>query len=122
MKQMFVSLMVLASLVGCATAPVSSETAAAVPSDRLFNAELTTSAPDKARVVVTRDRGIMGSACTIQVFCDGTLAAGIRSEEKIVLYLSPGEHIVGVKHGGGICGGGIDQIELDVALDKPRNL
>ena len=71
---------------------------------------------------MTRDRGMMGSACTIQVFCDGTLAAGIRAEEKIVLYLSPGEHIVGVMHDGGICGGGIDQIELDVALDKPRNL
>jgi len=77
---------------------------------------------DKAKVVVTRDRGLIGGGCAIQVYCDGTLVAGIKTEEKVVLHLSPGEHIIGAKHGGGICGGGVDQTEIDATLAKPRSL
>jgi hypothetical protein len=122
MVRVLIFLIVSANLAACASVPVSSETAEAVPSDRIFDSGLTTPSANKAKVVVTRDRGFGGGGCTIKVFCDGTLVAGIRTEEKLVLYMSPGEHIIGAKHGGGICGGGVDQTDVNATLEKPRNL
>ena len=64
---------------GCSTTPIASHQAEPVPEERQFLYQY--GAADAARVLVKRDTGIMGAACSTRVYLDGKLAA----------YLDPGE-------------------------------
>jgi hypothetical protein len=55
-------------------------------------------------LIVKRDSGLMGSACTIRVFVDAVPVADLAPSEKVEVFLVLGEHIVGVTSNG-ICGG-----------------
>lgn len=112
----------LAFLSACATTPQSSETAKAVPPERVYAKQLTEAKTGKGILIITRDVGMMGMACAAKIYIEGERIADLRIGERIMLYLDPGEYIVGVSQQGGICGGGTDQTEAKVTLEKTARL
>jgi hypothetical protein len=107
---------------GCATTPVSGNTAKSVPPDRLFASEMTTEAAGRSSLTVTRDSGMMGAACAAKFFLDGKHIADLKPKEQVRLYVVPGEYIAGVRSPGGICGGGTDQTSFAVKPDRSAAL
>src|SRR5262245_12857064 len=91
--KVLVLLMTLAA--GCATGttPITTESGARVPADRIEQRELTEPAPDRTvKVTVLRDSGAYGSACTHVIEVDGKDAFEIRAGEYQTVYLPAGEH------------------------------
>jgi hypothetical protein len=81
---------VAGQMAGCATTPIPASRAKPVPSDRLYAfqemRENTTST-----IVVTRDKGALGSGCYHLLTIDGTLAAKLDVGETAQFYVAPGE-------------------------------
>jgi hypothetical protein len=63
----------------------------------------------------------MGSACTIRVFLDGVPVADLAPAEKVEIFVPMGEHIVGVTSNG-ICGGGVAETAVVIALERQKIL
>ena len=55
----------------------------------------------------------MGAACATELYVGGSHVADLRTGEKVVVYLRPGKHIFGAR-AGSVCGGGADQMQLEV--------
>lgn len=108
-----------ATLVACATKPVSPGAAQPVPDEqRLAYTTATTAA--NARLVITRDAGLIGSGCGLMVMIDGSDAAVVRKSETVTLHVEPGERIVGVAMtGGGLCGIQKDRSRRETAVQVP---
>ena len=66
----FVVVFIALSLTACATQPVSIYQASAVPSSRILAPQLLSQAQYTGSLIIKRDTGFMGSACTIRVFVD----------------------------------------------------
>jgi hypothetical protein len=73
------------------------------------------------QIVVTRDKGTLGSACTFDLLVDGG-RVGVKPGQQLTLYVEPGTHIVGVVPRGSICGGGVAQVEVMIAADQREGL
>ena len=111
---MRILLVVLATLIfvitGCATTPVSPSTAKPVASDRLFAFQERTQTTN-ATVVVTRDKGFLGSGCYLSFFLSGTHAARFDVGETAQFHVEPGEILLRSGPdlmGQGLCGFGQD--------------
>jgi hypothetical protein len=88
---------------GCATPPVFPSSAQPLPRDRLLAFQERT--PDNsATLVVTRDEGLIGSACYYSFFIDGTHAARFDVAETAEFYVVPGELVLRI--GRDVMGGG----------------
>lgn len=102
--------LVLASMAGCTTSPVSPARAKAVPPDRLIHQS---AADSNASITVTRDTGwIAGGGCYVGILIDGKLAARIATGESVTFGVASGRHLVGMSGdpmGSGLCGLGIGQ-------------
>jgi hypothetical protein len=57
------------------------------------------SSPDFAILQVTRDSGFVGSACGMEVYLDGALAARLDTSERTEFKISTGKHILQVNTG-----------------------
>jgi len=66
MRFIAVSLVLLLS--ACATQPITIQQAAAVPSSRILAPQWLSQGAYTGSLVIKRDSGFMGSACTIRVF------------------------------------------------------
>ncbi|WP_083265606.1 MULTISPECIES: DUF2846 domain-containing protein [Pseudomonadaceae] len=102
----FGALAVLAGLVltGCSTSPVTEQQAEVIPGDRVYAADLVGKASGgQASVVFLRDTGLLGAACTHDVFVNNRKAFSIRPGEGIWLKLPPGEYSFRLETGGGAC-------------------
>ena len=108
-------------LAACATTPTTIQQASAVPSSRILAAQWVSQAPYTGSLVVKRDSGFMGSACTIRVFLDGVPVADLAPAEKVEIFVPMGEHIVGVISNG-ICGGGFAETAVIIALERQKIL
>lgn len=110
------SLLVISlSLVGgCATSPVPSSEADPVPSSRLFAFQAP--APGDSTLVVTRDKGFVGSGCNTTVSIDGRRAAEVGSGETAKFRVAPGEHIVSASS----CGSGLKERETNVKAGSTK--
>ena len=115
------ALSILLFLAACATTPISVEQASVVPTSRILAAQMLARAPYTGSLVIKRDSGFMGSACTIRVFVDGVPVADLDSAEKVEVFVSLGEHIVGVTSTG-ICGGGTAEAAVNIAPERQRIL
>lgn len=74
-------------LMGCATTPTPPDEATPVPTERLL---LHTTANDAdTTVVVTRDKGLKGSACYLGLWIDGSLAGRFGTKETATYSLPP---------------------------------
>jgi len=70
-------------------------------------------------LIIKRDSGLMGSACTIRVFVDAVPVADLGPSEKVEVFLALGEHIVGVTSNG-ICGGGIAEAAVVIFPERQK--
>jgi hypothetical protein len=108
-------------LAACATTPTTIQQASNVPSSRILAGQWVSQAPYTGSLVVKRDSGFMGSACTIRVFLDGVPVADLAPAEKVEIFVPMGEHIVGVTSNG-ICGGGVAETAVVIALERQKIL
>jgi hypothetical protein len=82
----------LAALAACGTTPTPVADTRPAPAERVF-AFATQPAGEYGTLVVTRDRGLSGSAAGIDLIINGTRAATLRQGERVTLYVPAGEEI-----------------------------
>lgn len=108
-------------LAACATTPTTIQQASSVPSSRILSAKWLSQAPYTGSLVIKRDSGFMGSACTIRVFIDTVPVADLAPAEKVEIFVPMGEHIVGVTPNG-LCGGGVAEAAVVIVLERQKIL
>ena len=113
--------LMLLSLAACATTPLTINQAAAVPETRILAPQLLAQGSNTGSLVVKRDSGFMGSACTIRVFVDAVPVADLKSAERVELFVALGEHSV-VATSNGICGGGTSEAAVVIMPERQRIL
>jgi hypothetical protein len=113
--------LMLLSVAACATTPLTINQAAAVPETRILAPQLLAQASNTGSLVVKRDSGFMGSACTIRVFVDAVPVADLKSAERVELFVPLGEHSV-VATSNGICGGGTSEVAVVIMPERQRIL
>jgi hypothetical protein len=111
----------LLSPIACATTPLTVNQAATVPNSRILALQWLTQAPHTGSLVVKRDGGFMGSACTIRIFVDAVPVADLAPSEKVELFVGLGEHNV-VATSNGICGGGTSEASVVIMPERQRIL
>ena len=115
------ALLLLLSFTACATTPLTITQASAVPSSRILAPQLIAQRSNTGSLIVKRDSGFMGSACTVRVFVDAVPVADLAPSEKIELYVPLGEHSV-VVSANGICGGGTSEAAVVLMPERQRIL
>jgi hypothetical protein len=108
-------------LAACATTPTTVQQASSVPSSRILSAKWLAQAPYTGSLVIKRDSGYMGSACTVRVFVDAVPVADLAPAEKVEIFVPMGEHIVGVAPNG-LCGGGVAEAAVVIVLERQKIL
>jgi hypothetical protein len=103
----------------CATQPVPSSKATPVPDSRVFARDFVQPHDGRALLVVTRDKGLRASVCTVGIHVDGTLVADLRPSEQVRLFVEEGEHLVGASSRANTCFAGADQETVTVTRAKP---
>ena len=117
----YLTILLLFSFTACATTPITLNQAAAVPASRILAPQLLAQASNTGSLVVKRDSGFMGSACTIRVFVDAVPVADLAPSEKVELFVALGEHSV-VVTSNGICGGGTSETAVVIMPERQRIL
>ncbi|AAZ18314.1 hypothetical protein Psyc_0451 [Psychrobacter arcticus 273-4] len=67
-------------------------------------------------VTVTRDSGVLGSACAMKLSIDDNVAAKLKPSDAVTLHIPNGRHIISFDTRGGLCPSVTDAI--DVSLNK----
>lgn len=114
-------LIVLLLLSGCATTPITLQQAVPVPGARVLAPQLVAQRSNTGSLVVKRDSGFMGSACTVRVFVDAVPVADLAPSEKVEVFVGFGEHSV-VVTSNGICGGGTSETAVTILPERQRIL
>lgn len=108
-------------ITACASSPVTIEQATTVPETRILAPQLLAQTPNTGSLVVKRDSGFMGSACTVRVFVDAVPVADLGPAEKVEVFVPLGEHSVVVRPNG-VCGGGISESVVVIMPERQRIL
>lgn len=110
-------LLLLVTLAGCATTPVTFTNAQPVPNDRVYAHQ------DEAEstLLVTRDNGFVGGGCKLDLFIDGERSATFGAGESAAFYVPAGDRILAVK-AVGICGPGSPYTEQAISVSKGKKL
>jgi hypothetical protein len=111
------ALITAAVLAGCASTPMTADQAVSVPVERVLDRSLLVAQPGHGRVTVLREKDFGGAICDNRVFVDARPVADLRTGEKLVIYLPPGDHIFGLSPG--YCGGSLIELSGTVRADKP---
>jgi hypothetical protein len=101
----------------CATRPISNYEAVITPNDRILNDQYSKPSSNTGTVIIKRDKGFGGSACSTRIFVNGEPVADIRTSEKIVLYLPESEYVLSAWPNS-ICGGGMSEVTAYVKVDE----
>ena len=115
-------MILLLSLSACATTPLTVNQTLAVPKSRVLAPEFLSQTSNSGSLVVKRDSGFMGSACTIRVFVDAVPVADLRPAEKVELFVALGEHSVVATAATAICGGGTSEAAIVIMPERQRIL
>jgi hypothetical protein len=110
------------SLAACATTPLMLNQTTSVPQSRVLAPQLLSQTSNSGSLVVKRDSGFMGSACTIRVFVDAVPVADLKPAEKVELFVPLGEHSVVVTATGAVCGGGTSEAIVQIMPERQRIL
>ena len=110
------------SLVACATTPLTLDQTSSIAQSRVLAPQLLSQTSNSGSLVVKRDSGFMGSACTIRVFVDAVPVADLKPAEKVELFVSLGEHSVVVTATGAICGGGTSEALVQIMPERQKIL
>ena len=100
------------ALSACSTTPAVNPTTIA---SSLYSAPTTGSVP----VTITRDGGIIGSACGINVRVDDNQVAKLRASQSVSLFIPAGRHIFSIQTGN-MCGGVRDAIDVTLKKEKTK--
>jgi hypothetical protein len=109
MKRLVFFVIATSMISACSTKPTMNATTVA---PMLYN----TVTADTATVKITRDSGVLGSACNTYVFVDDKQVASLRPAESATLYVPRGRHILSFNTSRGLCPSATDAI--DVILNK----
>jgi hypothetical protein len=109
-------------LTACATQPISIYQASAVPTSRVLAPQLLSQAQYTGSLIIKRDTGFMGSACTIRIFVDRVPVADLAPSEKIEIFVPLGEHIVGATPTEFLCGGGTAEAAVVIRPESQKIL
>jgi len=115
------AILLMLSLTACATTPVTINQASVVPASRVLAHQWLARASSSGSLIIKRDSGFMGSACTVRVFIDAVPVADLAPGEMIELFVALGEHNV-VASSNGICGGGTPETVVVVMPERQRIL
>jgi hypothetical protein len=110
------------SLTACATQPVSINQASPVPSSRILARQLLSQAQYTGSLIIKRDTGFMGSACTIRVFVDAMPVADLAPSEKVELFVPFGEYVVSATPTDSFCGGGSSEAAVVIRPESQKIL
>lgn len=105
MKILASLLVTSAALTGCATTPADPSRAASVPPARIAAFQSPIEGPSST-LILTRDKGILGSGCYYGFFINDTLAARIDVAETATFIVPAGELLLragGDPEGRGLC-------------------
>src|SRR5688572_25543567 len=69
------AMLLMLSITACATTPLTIKQASIVPASRVLAPQWLTRTSSSGSLIVKRDSGFMGSACTIRVFLDAAPVA-----------------------------------------------
>jgi hypothetical protein len=119
--RMFAVLLTL-GLAACATSPITVNQASPVPSARILAPQLLSAAQYTGPLIIKRDSGFMGSACTVRVFIGATPVADLEPAEKIELFVPLGEHVVTASSTGSFCGGGVSEAAVVISPERQKIL
>ena len=111
MKQYLIAFGAAMALAGCATTPVTAENATPVPASKLIAFGTPPANGDYGTLIVTRDRGIIGSPCDTIIFIDGKEVGRIGAGETARFYIPASEFIIGAKPTAA-CAGGLKEREV----------
>jgi len=118
----FFAVFLMLSLTACATQPISIYQASAVPSSRILAPQLLSQAQYTGSLIIKRDTGFMGSACTIRVFVNAVPVADLAPSEKVEVFVPLGEHIVSAAPIGTLCGGGTSEAAVVIRPESQKIL
>ena len=110
------------ALSACATTPIQLSQATPVPQSRLY-AFQTPTASNEAVLLVTRDQGLVGSACYYALYINDTLAARLNNGEKATFYVKPGQVLLRYGRdpkGRALCGAGKNQWSTHETIMQPK--
>ena len=102
---------------GCAT--TVTPTAETSPAAAVLAPGMTRQLPGTVAVTLKRDSGFGGAGCTTRVYVGGTPIADLRVGQAIVVYMAPGDYVVGAKVTTLICGGGDAETAMRVLEGRP---
>ena len=106
----------LLALAGCATSPPSDPVA--VPGARQY--AVPPSGP--ALLTVTRDAGMFGALCGVQLYFDGQHVAKLAPSEQISYRVPAGDHIVSADMSAGACNAGMRETQIEASADRATRL
>ena len=118
----FLTAFLMLSLTACATQPISIYQASAVPSSRILAPQLLSQAQCTGSLIIKRDTGFVGSACTIRVFVNSVPVADLAPSEKVEIFVPLGEHIVSAAPIGTLCGGGTSEAAVVIRPESQKIL
>ena len=116
----FFILFAVLSLMACATQPVTIYQASAVPSSRVIATQWLFPSPYTGSLIIKRDSGLMGSACTVRVFVGAVPVADLGPAEKVELFIAVGEHVVVATPNGTFCGGGVSEAAVVIRAESQK--
>jgi hypothetical protein len=118
----FFAVFIALSLTACATTPITVNQASSVPSSRILAPQLLSQAQYTGSLIIKRDGGFMGSACTVRVFVGAVPVADLAPSEKVELFVPLGEHVVTATSISSICGGGVSEAEVVISPERQKIL
>ena len=97
MNKYFLFLLII--LQGCATKVVQLTDSVQIGPDRRGEAYEAYQNPDPSgsKVIVVRDKGFLGSIGLAALYFDGALIGYMLPRESVVLHVTPGEHLIGIR-------------------------
>jgi hypothetical protein len=110
------------ALTACATSPITINQATAVPTARVLAPQLLSQTQYTGSLIIKRDSGFMGSACTIRIFVGATPVADLSPSEKVEIFLPLGEHIVVATSNSSFCGGGVSEAAVVIRPEQQNIL
>lgn len=118
MRKTFALIVASILLAACSTTPLNSTRAERV------HPEATTRYSQQTHgtlpLIVTRDSGLLGSACSTEITLDGEVVAYLRQGQTVTLFVPAGEYVLGAKPGM-ICFGNLVETDAVVKPGRPAN-
>lgn len=113
------SIILAALLAGCATQVVPE--AEMRPPAKVQPSVRVTPAAGDGTIVVKRDSGQLGAACTHHIWLDGQQVVSLEEGQGIALAVPAGEHVLSMKTGGWLCGNINREVGFSIAAGQKKS-